>query len=347
MKNIIFFAIICFGFTFTHNLNAQLPTSGLVGYYPFNANANDASGNCNNGLVVGASLTEDRFGRKNSAYFFNGTPDNYIKVPDNFSSQTNEYTYSVWCKLQTLPDFGSAYFVLSNGSSLHDQFIHAVNHSANYHGWNGSGYNIGSPPQYLLNTQKDVEINKWVHVVMTRSKNAMKLFINGNLETSDSTNYELQPDYGYPELFIGMRSNSTFPFYGSIDDVRIYNRVISQEEVTQLYMENVCFLNISVTDTLVINAHLTSLFPVNYKINIKAYPNPTLDHLIIDAGNISDLKDYSMRITNATGIEVFQSAIDKQFYDLDMNKWLGKGLYLLYLYDSNLKIVDVKKLILQ
>jgi len=56
----------------THMIIAQVPSyvpsNGLVGYWPFNGNANDQSGNANNGTVNGATLTADRFGNTNSAY---------------------------------------------------------------------------------------------------------------------------------------------------------------------------------------------------------------------------------------------------------------------------------------
>lgn len=45
---------------FTLNAFAQVPTNGLVGYYPFTGNANHLSGNANNGTVNGATLTADR-----------------------------------------------------------------------------------------------------------------------------------------------------------------------------------------------------------------------------------------------------------------------------------------------
>lgn len=48
----------------------NVPTNGLVAYYGFNGNANDLSGNYNHGYVRGASLTSDRFGSPNSAYYF-------------------------------------------------------------------------------------------------------------------------------------------------------------------------------------------------------------------------------------------------------------------------------------
>ena len=46
--------------------------SGLVAHYPFNGNANDESGNGNDGTVNGATLTTDRFGNANKAYSFDG-----------------------------------------------------------------------------------------------------------------------------------------------------------------------------------------------------------------------------------------------------------------------------------
>ena len=62
-------------------LPSYLPADGLVGWWPFNGNANDESGNGNNGIVNGATLTTNRFGTQNSAYSFNGT--NCITIPDN------------------------------------------------------------------------------------------------------------------------------------------------------------------------------------------------------------------------------------------------------------------------
>ena len=56
----------------SQDLPSNIPTSGLIAYYPFNGNANDESGNSNNGSVLGASLSGDRFGNENSAYTFNG-----------------------------------------------------------------------------------------------------------------------------------------------------------------------------------------------------------------------------------------------------------------------------------
>ena len=61
----------------------NIPTDGLALYYPFSANANDASGNQNHGIVTNAQLTADRFGNENSAYTFDGD-DDYITSSNAF-----------------------------------------------------------------------------------------------------------------------------------------------------------------------------------------------------------------------------------------------------------------------
>jgi hypothetical protein len=71
---------------------------GLVAYYPFNGNADDESGNDNNGIVYGASLTEDRFGNEDQAYSFDGLND-FIVINSNFPLK--KVSVSVWIKPNT------------------------------------------------------------------------------------------------------------------------------------------------------------------------------------------------------------------------------------------------------
>ena len=83
---------------------AYVPTNGLVAYYPFNGNANDISGNGNNGINNGASLTTDRFGQTNSSYDFQNS-SNIISIPHNtlFGFQvTSGFTISIWCNFSNL-----------------------------------------------------------------------------------------------------------------------------------------------------------------------------------------------------------------------------------------------------
>ena len=93
MKKVLFF-ITLLNFSL---IDAQIPnyvsTNGLVGWWPFNGNANDESGNGNNGTVGGATLTTDRNGVANQAYNFNS---NYIEVLSSPSLSITQGTINFW-----------------------------------------------------------------------------------------------------------------------------------------------------------------------------------------------------------------------------------------------------------
>src|SRR5450631_1606614 len=82
-------------------------TNGLVAYYPFNGNANDASGNGINGTVNGATLIPDRFGIANRAYSFNGV-DNYVGFAGVPTSQVDNWTMTAWLQPASLNQLGIA-----------------------------------------------------------------------------------------------------------------------------------------------------------------------------------------------------------------------------------------------
>ena len=73
-----------FGSIHAQTLPAYLPTNGLVGWWPFNGNANDESGNGNHGTVNGATLTAGRNGNANSAYDFDGNEKTSLKLNCNY-----------------------------------------------------------------------------------------------------------------------------------------------------------------------------------------------------------------------------------------------------------------------
>jgi len=90
---------------------AQGLNDGLVAYYPFDGNANDVSGNGNDGTVYGASLTEDRFGNANGAYSFDG--NDYIQFNTPVQDSTPPYFVALWLKYDIVPNVNS--YLISNG----------------------------------------------------------------------------------------------------------------------------------------------------------------------------------------------------------------------------------------
>ena len=103
MKNVLLMLFVGITQLMIAQVPAYIPTNGLVGYWPFNGNANDASGNGNNGTVNGATLTADRFGNPNSAYQFNGSGSgNSITIPNSSTLNiTGPMSFSLWVKMST------------------------------------------------------------------------------------------------------------------------------------------------------------------------------------------------------------------------------------------------------
>jgi hypothetical protein len=106
MKNLTIFTAILLATTTTFaQVPNYVPTNGLVAWWPFNGNANDESGNGNNGTVNGATLTNDRFGNSNKSYFFDGLSNriaiNLNSINSTFPAST-ESTSSIWIKSSDL-----------------------------------------------------------------------------------------------------------------------------------------------------------------------------------------------------------------------------------------------------
>ena len=104
MKNILFILIFLFPCISRSQVPSYVPTNGLVGWWGFNGNADDESGNGSHGIPNGATLTSDRFGNTNAAYEFNGGA--YISGNSSDSlnvANTQQLTMSCWININSIP----------------------------------------------------------------------------------------------------------------------------------------------------------------------------------------------------------------------------------------------------
>jgi hypothetical protein len=233
MKKLVFTAFAV-GLSLTANFWAQVPsyvpTNGLVGYWPFNGNANDESGNGNNGTVNGATLTADRNGVANKAYSFDGV-NNYIS--SNIGS-INNVTIALWYN----PSYPSDYYPLL--ISLDD--IRLIEMAGNHPIWlnNNTVGHLGSYPDAINSLPCIPNFNQWHFVVMIydHDLNQHKIYIDNSLCNSGSTSSFLGSQNGniiIGNTLTGLVGGAGSGYLGKMDEFGIWNRALTDCEIQDLY----------------------------------------------------------------------------------------------------------------
>ena len=243
-KNILIILFLGFTVFSFGQVPSYVPTNGLVGWWGFNGNANDESGNGNNGTVNGATLIADRFGNPNSAYDFDGV-DDYISGAANSSldvSTTQTLSMSCWIKVLNFPPYNgtqtglSRIFSLSNaeGTLVDQQYALAINSDAQIywlaHGPSGFENNGGNISLSILS------VSTWEHIIMTYDGNSINFYLNGLLVFSKQ---ESDSFLAANNSFFNITSLTNLPasnFNGTIDDIGIWNRALNECEIQDLYI---------------------------------------------------------------------------------------------------------------
>ena len=219
--------------------NWKFPLDGLIAWFPFNGNANDESGNGYNGIVNGATLTSDRFGYSNNAYNFSGSTLINTNKPGVVNNKSR--TVSCWFNNSQISSSGNTAVLVSFGATA------AV----------GSAFSLclyRDNAMYYIDMDiassnviynSPISQNTWYMFTATydnldgNTASNIKIYLNGvllssvrsklnpsaTINTSSSTN-----------VGIGNIPNVTIhSYYGKIDDVGIWNRALSPEEIYSLY----------------------------------------------------------------------------------------------------------------
>jgi uncharacterized protein (TIGR02145 family) len=231
----------------TSELPGFISTESLIAYYPFNGNANDISGNGHHGEVNGALPSNDMYGNINSSFLF--TDNQNIVIPDSETLNIYPLTISLWYNPNNYPEGDTNIFSKYVPTSWNGfQILYGDNTNvSNYETTENNGF--GTQSWYARNQsnrvigyynspaflQSDVSINTWYHYVLVIDSTGGKIYINGQLASSDiwdgtpgvSTNNYLWK--------IGGSYDGNLWYNGKIDDIGIWNRALSQEEVLSLH----------------------------------------------------------------------------------------------------------------
>lgn len=201
----------------------------LILYLPFNGNANDESGNGNNASIINATSTSDRNNYSNSAYYFNGS-SNYISIPSSSSLESvqNGISFSAWFYLNEWYSDKWAPLIAKSDNSSHGMF----------------GFQLLN-----FSTRKELEVklkgvsinadyvfqkNQWYHIAFTWDGTNCKYFVNGAKFYERQWNSTIIPNY--KPLLIGKDTPEITEYLnGKIDDIRIYDKAISETQVDSLF----------------------------------------------------------------------------------------------------------------
>jgi hypothetical protein len=242
-KTLLLTAMATFGMTIAtmaQNVPNYVPTNGLVGWWPFNGNVNDESGNGNNGTVSGATLAIDRFGDANSAYNFSATGQ-YIDFLNSSTWCSSSHSISFWFNGAFIS--GKEQFILAKrgtclgGSEIY--FEARIKPSGNFLdiGWGGG------TAGYFFN--KSFTPNSWNNVVYVNTGTTESLYINGVLVG--------QQAFNNPTNTVMLRAGNnscSLPnnnYIGKFDDLGLWNRDLTQQEITDLFNAVNCANNTAIT----------------------------------------------------------------------------------------------------
>jgi hypothetical protein len=286
------------------NSKAQNP----VAHYPLNGNAADVSGNNLNGIIVGfPSLVSDRFGNPNSAYEFTGNAANRIEIADNSLLRPTNLTITAWVKVTAQPSIG-VFIDKALGSCSNDSWVLGTQ-GGSYSTWisNSSSCTLSFTQQ-----SSPITLNQWqfVCLVVNDSTDTQELYVDGVMVSTSPITFSML--YDNNPLILGAANENTapnFPFFGVLDDVKIYNSALTATQI-----------NLEYNSSLSINEFLKSN-------DFFIYPNPATE--LISIKNTGDLKINNADVFDINGRKVI-TINELQNKQIDISK-LSKGVYFLQL----------------
>jgi len=226
------FGIVVLSLTLWNQAAAQtFLTNGLVGWYPFNdGNANDRSGNSNNTIVYGAKPANDRFGWPSNAYVFSNRGDS-ISTTNwvGFPVSTNDFTVSFWVNVVSANTYSP--LIRQSGGQFDFNLGEPTGGTTIFFFNTGSGGAARTP---LI----PWSFQQWYNLQVVRSQNTnITIYQDGVQVSHQTTTLGNDAPEALRNLTFGYYASAggTFQLHGSLDDIRIYNRALSPNELHQLY----------------------------------------------------------------------------------------------------------------
>lgn len=223
-KTLLTVAISC-AFSVFGQVPNYVPSNGLLAYWPFSGNTNDQTTNANHLTNNGATLVADRNGTANAAYSFNGA-GNYLEktVPSFVFSPSGTFSVSFWINRPST----SGGVAMMSGSGTANNFIWLFSGSAA-----NNTFGTNKQQSAWIWANSPYVVNQWEHYVCMFINGVMRIYRNGVLETSATYSHTGALSTVLP-FYIGKDIGTSY-FNGSIDDVAIWNRSLTNCEIQKMY----------------------------------------------------------------------------------------------------------------
>lgn len=302
----------------------------LAAWYPLDANAQDTIGS-NHGTIMGAIPTADRFGNPNKAMLFDGV-SHRINFSSPWTTLTNNYSFSAWVKPS-----GNGGYVLING-----QNSYPAPPPAPYNGTNMGITNdlraFGDHSGIVNFTSNPIiKDQDWNWVVFVRENGVSKLYVNGILQSNTVNNTPNTPAGG---ATIGALNNTVGFFNGAIDEVKIYNKALTLNEIQQQmeqYLVDEQFGNHVKMNGAndFINCGSNPALNINGALTVEAWVRPnsfnTVNQIVQKGGTVGtqiDRDGFQLRLDNGTnaGFTISSSSsadgVGFGISAADLNRWM-------------------------
>lgn len=229
-------------------------TTGLVAYYPFAGNTQDVSGNQLHGQFInGATLGPDRKDNSNSALTLDGIND-YFEIPDHPKLRSDAISISFWVKCRSIGGTSHLYNKSTFSDNTNQQYSAFIRPPRAPNPTNGSGFELIADASqdgkcsleqpisdFVLLYDPSFQTNQWYHFVSVISRKTGRIYLNG-VEKQANTNLPDSPidNCSGGNLRFGAQSAYVNDFNyldGSFDEIRIYNRVLTEADIKALYQK--------------------------------------------------------------------------------------------------------------
>ena len=219
---------------------AQVPSQGLVAYYNFNRDLKkdstrlfDFSGHKNHGTIVGyTDYAMDRHGVGCSALFFDGSTYATVPSSNSLKKPQQELTIAVWFKLAKGADFFKQWITICCKSDQSSEGPESPQFRMQ-----ATAQTVSINTEFTEQVIPQLKYEVWYFYAYTFDGQKVKVYLNGRYVFEMDYSGSLTPNDMPLEIGRDLPGALEY-FYGTMDDLRIYDRALSEQELSQLFRDN-------------------------------------------------------------------------------------------------------------